>query len=873
MIMFLRVLLPLFLCLSVAPAWAAHIIGGEIYYDHLGGSSYRVTLDLYRDCGPGVTAFDASVQIRAFTSTGAVHSTQTISYAGETIVPVVIPNPCLAAPPNVCVATTRYQAIFNLPPSAGGYTISYQRCCRVPSILNLLQPGNQGLTCTVRVPGQPNSDNDSPRFANYPPIVICVGETLVFDHSALDADGDSLAYLLCTPLHGGSMADPAPTPGPPPYTGVPWGPGYTGAYQLDSSPPMSIDPVTGQLSVSPTQQGAYAVGVCVQEYRNGVLLGTSTRDFTFTVVICDANIVAGVADQQPGAACAGLTQVFVNQSVNGQFWAWNFGDPSTMADTSSATAPTWTYSAPGTYTVMLVANPGWPCADTSFAEYSVYEPIDPQFTTPANLCGVSDITFQATGNFGAAALIGWDFGTGATPGTASGAQASASFATDGLQDVTLTITDNGCTESFTAAVGVFPQPVAGIAPQDQFCTSLTYNMVNTSTDATSYHWDLGDPNTLADTSVAASPSWTYAGPGTYTVTLVANGPGPCSSSTTSVFDVYVNLSPTFVLPPIRCPHELATFEIQGSFTSGAQVTWDFGTAGSPQAASGNTASASFDAVGVHPVTVSVSDNGCFGSFTDMVTVLPFPVADFSSDPGACVGSTFAFQNLSTADTPMSFLWEFGDGEQSSEFEPVHLYKDPGNYIVTLTVSTDSGCIRSDVAVRPGQVEVFPLPVAAFSALPREVSVFDPHIEVEDLSVGAIGWEYSVEGNTFFSPDFSYSFMDGGQFIIILKVVSENGCEASTTRTVVVSDHIFWAPNAFTPDGDGLNDTWRPTVIGARRYSLEIFDRWGALRFSTEDPQQGWDGEGLPASVFNYKVRIKEWGSESKEYLGHFSLLR
>lgn len=861
------------LCLSQARAWAGHIIGGEIYYEHLGGSSYLVTLDLYRDCAPGATAFDATVEIRAFSANGSAYSTQSIPYNGETIVPVVIPNPCLAAPPNVCVATTRYQATFNLPPSVGGYTISYQRCCRVPSILNLLQPGSQGLTCTVRVPGQPNSANDSPHFANYPPIAICVGEELVFDHSALDGDGDSLAYVLCTPLRGGSVATPAPTPDPPPYQEVPWGAGYSAGYQLDASPPMSIDAVSGQLSVRPTQQGAYAVGVCVQEYRNGVLLGTSTRDFMFTVVICDANIVSGVADQLPGASCNGLTQVFENQSVNGQFWAWNFGDPTTMADTSSALEPTWTYSVPGTYTVMLIANPGWPCADTSFSQYEVYLPIDPEFSTPANLCGVSGISFEATGNFGPAAVIGWDLGAGATPATGTGTQVSASFDTDGLQNVTLTITDNGCTESFSATFGIFPEPVAGIAPQDQFCTGLTYDLVNTSIGATSYRWDLGDPAILADTSLLAAPSWTYAQPGTYTVELVATGPGPCSSTASVVLDVYTELSPTFVQPAIRCPGELAEFTLGGSFTSGAQAVWDFGTAGSPQAATGTNASARFNEVGVYPVTVSVSENGCFGSFTDSVTVFPFPIADLSSGTGACVGAEFAFQNLSNAATPMTYVWDFGDGEQSTEFEPVHLYKDPGNYTVSLTVSTDSGCISSDVAVRPGQVDVFPLPTAAFSALPREISVFDPQIEVEDLSLGAIGWEYAVEGNTFLSPDFSYSFLEGGQFIITLNVVSENGCVDNTTRTVIVSDHIFWAPNAFTPDGDGLNDTWSPTVIGARNYSLEIFDRWGALRFSTEDPKQGWDGEGLPASVFNYRVRVKEWGAESTEYLGHFSLLR
>jgi gliding motility-associated-like protein len=110
-------------------------------------------------------------------------------------------------------------------------------------------------------------------------------------------------------------------------------------------------------------------------------------------------------------------------------------------------------------------------------------------------------------------------------------------------------------------------------------------------------------------------------------------------------------------------------------------------------------------------------------------------------------------------------------------------------------------------------------------------------------------------------------------VITLEVVSENGCPDSTTRTVFVSDHIFWAPNAFTPDGDGVNDMWQPVVIGVREYELEIFDRWGALRFRTTDPGEGWDGDGSAHSVFTYRARIKEWGAFSKEYVGHFTLIR
>lgn len=874
--MLTRLLTSLFGLLIMGAVGATHIIGGEIYYDKLAGNQYRVTLDLYRDCGfanTNNTGFDGSITIVVYSANGVQFTSQNISYGGESIVPVVIPNPCLSAPPNVCVATARYQTVFNLPPSTDGYTITYQRCCRVPSILNLVQAGDIGLTCTVRVPGVPNSENSSPRFAEYPPIVICVGEELVFDHSALDADGDSLAYALCTPLRGGTPFDPAPFPAPPPYTAVPWAPGYSVNYQLDAAPPMSIDPITGQLSVLPTQQGAFAVGVCVQEYRNGVLIGESGRDFMFTVIVCDASIVAVVSAQQPGAACDGLTQQFGNQSVNGQFWSWDFGDPSTLADTSSLADPSWTYSAPGVYTVRLIANPGWPCADTSYADYEAYLPISPAFVSPPYSCGTATYSLEATGNFTSAATVTWDLGAAAQPNTATGAEVVASFGEAGIQTVTLTISENGCTETFSSTVAVYPNPVAAIPPQDQFCTGLSMSFGNDSQGATSYRWDFGDQSTLADTSLLPTPSWTYGQIGVYTVTLVASSEGPCSDTATAVFDVYVDLAIDFVRPEIRCPNEPAAFEANGSFTAAANVVWDFGAIAVPSSASGPTATARFLPVGVHPVSVSVSENGCSGTYTDSVVVYPFPIADFTSDTRSCVGASFSFQDSSSALTPMTYSWQFGDGETSTEQEPTHQYALPGVYTVTLTVTTDSGCIGSDELTRPGQVEVFPNPIAAFSALPREVSVYEPRVEVTDYSVNAVSWTYEVEGNTFFTPDFTYYFEEGGQYPITLWVLSGDGCPDSTTRMVFVSDHIFYAPNAFTPDGDGLNDTFAPVVIGVREYELIIFDRWGREVFSTTDPKAYWSGDNAETGVYSYKARIKEWGSLSKEYNGHISLLR
>ncbi|MEO8589603.1 MAG: hypothetical protein ABI432_09555, partial [Flavobacteriales bacterium] len=158
----MRSCLMLMACLFAMGSMATHIIGGEMYYDHLGGNQYRVTLNLYRDCGPdnvNGTGFDLQAQIAVYNSVGVLQFSQLLDDPGELPVPVVLNDPCLSAPPTVCVATTQYIGIFDLPPIPGGYDLSYQRCCRTPAMVNL--QGQMGLTCTIHVPEPPNSANSS----------------------------------------------------------------------------------------------------------------------------------------------------------------------------------------------------------------------------------------------------------------------------------------------------------------------------------------------------------------------------------------------------------------------------------------------------------------------------------------------------------------------------------------------------------------------------------------------------------------------------------------------------------------------------------------------------------------------------------------
>jgi gliding motility-associated-like protein len=203
----------------------------------------------------------------------------------------------------------------------------------------------------------------------------------------------------------------------------------------------------------------------------------------------------------------------------------------------------------------------------------------------------------------------------------------------------------------------------------------------------------------------------------------------------------------------------------------------------------------------------------------------------------------------------------------------HIYTVPGTYDVVLTVATDEGCVDEQSIILNDHVEVFPRPIAGFTVEPDEVSLMDPTITVRDHAQLAEHWEYMIDGITITAPSFEHEFADAGRFEITQVVTSGANCTDALTLTVNVTDHLFYAPNAFTPDGDGVNDTWSPSVLGARSYEVIVHDRLGVERFRSTDPGSVWSGDELPQGVYEYVVRIAEYGAFRKEYRGHVTLLR
>lgn len=733
------------LCLQLN-IYATHIVGGEIYYDYLGNSQYKITLKVYRDCYNGIPPLDNPARINIFDNNGNVVKSLDVYLSSVTSLPPSINNPCIQAPNTVCVEEGIYEFTETLPPQVGGYYIVYQRCCRNNTILNLISPGGVGSTYWEHIPGPEVAlPNSSPRFKKFPPIFICNGIDIKFDHSAIDPDGDVLVYSLCHAYNGLDACCPiipagtpfssqycnSPPPScptnyaPPPYNSVPYLSPYNGTYPMASSPAISIHPNTGFMNGVPSLNGQWVISVCVSEYRNGQLIGVHHREFQFNVVTCTVTVWSAMQSQTQ--KCDGYTVNFVNQSIGATTFYWNFGDTTTLSDTSSLVNPSYTYPDTGVYQVTLVANPGKPCADTSVKLFYVYPKFNPQLTSPPPQCMIGNsFSFQVTGNYANYTQFNWNFGSSATPSTSTlSAPSGVSFSTSGVFPITVTVTQYPCDTILTTDVKVYSAP---------------------------------------------------------------------------------NINTT-------------------------------------------------------PITAT-----------------------------ACVSSNLQLYLDGENIVNPTYQWYFSNGYFSTDSMPDVVFNTPGIYGYTVIVQTNAQCTATFNIQAANSITVYPKPTADFVFTPTLTTIFDPEITFVDNSYSGIyeningyinEWHWILgDGNSVFNTtQFIHTYENYGTYDVYLIVSNNYGCRDTVHKKInILPEFRFWVPNAFTPNGDGLNDVFLPIVYGVEDYSLDIFDRWGEKIFSTNQIKQGWNGyyKGTLCKddVYVWKITFKNVVSRKvEEHVGHVTLLK
>lgn len=278
-------------------SFASHIVGGEMNYECLGNNQYRISLKIYRDCengNPGAY-FDNPVVIGIF---GA----QANDYKGRILInldpnsndtiPPYYPDSCISSA--FCVHTTLYSKTVTLPFVSSGYILSYQRCCRAASIVNLIDPNYVGMTLSTEITAAALlSCNNSPTFNREIPFILGVNDTFSLDLGASDIDGDSLVYKFYDPFVGATMGDPVPDPpAAPPYNSVPYQTAYNAQMPFGNAL-CTWDSLTGAFVTVPTNLGTYILGFSILEYNTaGDLLSKSYKEIAIRIapVPCTATI-------------------------------------------------------------------------------------------------------------------------------------------------------------------------------------------------------------------------------------------------------------------------------------------------------------------------------------------------------------------------------------------------------------------------------------------------------------------------------------------------------------------------------------------------------------------------------------------------------
>ncbi len=418
----------LFFCFTTT---ATHIVGGELNYRHIPNTNdYEISLIVYRDCYNGIPQLDNPAYIFIYDDFNNLVTTMAMVLDSAQIIPSTVNSPCFIPPVDVCYQRSFYQPqIITLPPSNGGYQLAYQRCCRNNTILNIVDPGGTGATFYAFIPPTSLfSRNSNPVFDSLPPPFICDGLPFVFDHSATDIDStlinnvwvhDSIVYELCEPFTGADASNPIPTPNnlpvPPPYVPISWQAPFSLSNVVSANPPFVIDANSGIITATPNLQGQYVLAVCAKEFRNGIYLSTTRRDFQLNVVPCPTLVVAAI--QNPLIVCGSNTVTFQNFSINASSYDWDFGVVGSLADTSHLFSPTFTYPDTGSYLVTLFAHSAvnFNCKDSTTSIVRIYPDYLPTFTFVKETC-TNSVSFTDTSNLDAGNTItwNWNFGDGST---------------------------------------------------------------------------------------------------------------------------------------------------------------------------------------------------------------------------------------------------------------------------------------------------------------------------------------------------------------------------------------------------------------------------------------------------------------------------
>ncbi|MCA6450929.1 MAG: gliding motility-associated C-terminal domain-containing protein [Chitinophagaceae bacterium] len=616
--------------------------------------------------------------------------------------------------------------------------------------------------------------------------------------------------------------------------------------------------------------------------------GSTDQIFTIPVTVKDLPVAKFTV---AAGGCANDPVTLTDQSTATQGtikrWFWDFGD-GTTADLTTATVPPKVYNSPAAYTIKLkaVSDIGCLSAEVSQTVQQSAKPVA-NFSASTLRCIDKDVVFTdaSTTATGTLAKWTWDLADGKTViVNSSNAAVTTQYTSDGVKAVSLKVaTTTGCeSDPYKPAFAINPSPQPGftlpeVCLSDAFAVFTDTSKISDGSEAQfKYQWNFNagtpavSPGPNISSSTLKNPQIKYAKSDVYKVSLTLTSKDGCVASLVQDFTVngsipkaafdFANAAPYCGVKPVKLRNN-STVDFGG--VTRLEIYWDFANAPTVKEVDENPVPGKIyphaypDPTAPKTYTIRLvaysGGTACVDGTTQTITVYPQPKAAFNvSASQLCYGDIVNFTDKSYAGSSAisKWVWDLGGGASSAVQNPNKQFNDSGSFITRLYFFNNDGCI-SDTATQ--SLTVYPNPKLL---LPHMITVLaGGQVTLTPTYVFGNELSYLWTPPTYLSSDTAATpkAIPDDDITYQLKLTARGGCSVTDTIFIRVLKGPE-VPNAFSPNGDGIHDTWKIKYLdGYPGATIDVYNRYGQIVFRSLGYDKEWDGtrNGNPLPVGTY----------------------
>ncbi|MBS1614857.1 MAG: gliding motility-associated C-terminal domain-containing protein [Bacteroidetes bacterium] len=915
--------LSVLLCLSCMlvhrTAQANHVSGADLFYEYSFGNTYRITLVIYGNCDPNPSSANAfatlpgaSPRIKVYDS-ASLQTTVSLVWQGDSVdvTPVCSAQKFNTAcqNPNSSLPGIRrftYVGYYTLNHTSANWRFLFEgqmgnggaQAGRYNGITNIVSAGSNIMALEARLNNKVGN-NSSPQFTTIPTPFYCVNVAQQYNLGANDLNGDSLQFSLVPGMmaSGGTI------------TSVSYNTGFSATNPLAvSSGSFSFNSATGQMNFTPNNTQVSLVVQSVNEYRNGVLVGTAMREMNFVVLsncnntpassmIDTAKNNSGFGGLADGARdfniCYGtdsaLFKIVALNAAKDTITVSVAGLPAGISinvDSTNKTQPVisihWTSTGapPGNHTFYVTyKDNGCPLTSTQTMAYTIHvirpNQLSAYLIAPTQCVHQAWVDFSITNGLTPRSIYLRQSGNLIKSYRDSTGHLQDSLP-PGLYDVEIRSDRLDCPTLVTLIVpdsGTYPNRPRVVSPIFYCLKDVALSLVAQADSGAVTRWFTSGGGYIGQ---APTPRTDSVGIFFWTVEQQYK---TCRSLRDTV-QVYVTKRPIaqFSGPESICLYDTANFHFTGTVGVGPilDYRWNFLGAGYVTGDSVGPWHVRWFDTGYKVIILQVDENKCASfPYRDTIYVKQVPYAGFDVSD-ACQFDTALIRYNTIPPAGLQYAWAFDEAlaPDSSGPGPYALrWTTPGEKHLSLTVNLN-GCTDT----RQRSLNIYPKPEAGIDYDPAKLCMGDL-ISMTGSGGGSYLWT-SSDPNVKSSDQPVFTALVLRPQSIHLIVSNEWNCRDTASEVLSTVERCcrFSYPNAFTPNGDQHNDVFRVVTYGNQiQFEISIYNRWGERVFHGDNAQTGWDGRfngyDCEAGTYFYLVRAECYTGQKEEHKGELLLIR